>query len=370
MKHYLNKFENQTGYTNAVMGVGFKLPHVSLVESTNEVKYAPIFNPKYLYSDLSTSRVLDSSKTVIGIEVIPASHETDGKARYMSVKNMSKSTPEDGTISNSTDANIPSGSRNDYSRLDIQGLNVDIYQNCGYDLARDQEAITEDNPFGIINELSSHNQLSFTTDLDSLIADNNYPFFDGAYIYKYVSVSSATAVDETLPYPFNADGTKNHLYWNNGNGMAITDMDGFNKTAALINRIAVEGWQTGELNTNVSTVDHASAILNHPAAAACYRFNPVSSNTTHLWYLPSIGELGYLAANIVKINAKIDALPSGQGVKLDLSLDKFYIPTSNGSSIADDFIYLDYTKNSCALSAASGNAYSDNYRYVRAFIAI
>lgn len=72
MKHYLHKFADQAAYNTAKSGQDFYLPSVSLINSTRALIYDPevvawSFNPKYLYSDLSSSTTLDSSKTVIGV---------------------------------------------------------------------------------------------------------------------------------------------------------------------------------------------------------------------------------------------------------------------------------------------------------------
>lgn len=39
---YLSVFENEAAYTSAKAGSDFNLPHVSLVSSTNVVKFDPI----------------------------------------------------------------------------------------------------------------------------------------------------------------------------------------------------------------------------------------------------------------------------------------------------------------------------------------
>jgi len=305
MKHYLNKFANPAAYTTAKAGSSFYKPAVSLIDSSHDVMYDPVFyfNPRYLYSDLSTSKNLNSAKTVIGVEVVPANHTANGKARFVSVKNMSRSNPEAGSIETGNEdtnsaAMIPWGNWND----DIPGMTN--YSNAGYKLAADQEAVTEANPYGFINELDSSETTNIlVSDYDNGCQGNDYPFFDGAFL-PLNNTTSPVIGNKPLPYPFNADGTKNLLYWNNGVDtedssntvpMAIADMDGAGNTTTLIGRINVEGWQTGELNTTVENL--GEGIYNHPAAAACYRFNPASSNTAHQWYLPSAGELGYKKRN-------------------------------------------------------------------------
>jgi hypothetical protein len=322
MKHYLHKFTDQAAYNTAKSGQDFYLPSVSLINSTRALIYDPevvawSFNPRYLYSDMSASTTLDSSKTVIGVEVIPAGHLGSGSAaRFVSVKNMSRAEGEveNGSVAvgNSSEnpaAMIPWGNYND----DIEGMTN--YQNAGYKLDTDQEAITESNPYGIINELSESTDSYLATDFDNGLDGNVYPFFDGAFLPGY-STPSGSSVNISIPYPFNSDGTLNTLYSQNGNGMAVTDMAGAANTDILMARKTVT-WSTGDaLDTEVGDASEMSGKVNHPAAIACRRFNPASSNTSGQWYLPSAGELGYLFANIAKINTKIGALAEGQGVKL------------------------------------------------------
>lgn len=74
-------------------------------------------------------------------------------------------------------------------------------------------------------------------------------------------------------------------------------------------------WNVGELKINVGSIGSISTF-NHLAASSCYRFNAGVSSTSGKWYLPSMGELGYLLANINKINIKINALGSGMGVAI------------------------------------------------------
>lgn len=356
---YLRNFPDESAYLAAKAGSGFLLPSVSLIDNPFSIFYDPlfIFNPKYLYEDLSTSKELDSSKRVIGVEVIPGSHMADRKTRFVSVRNMSRTNPETGSVAvGNSDVNdaamIPWGNYND----PINGMTE--YEYSGYQLKQDESAITEENPFGVLNELSSEatqSGLYLATDYDNGIAGNEYPFFDGVYFPGFVTPSGSYSY-VSAPYPFNSDGKKNLLYQNNGEGMAITDLNGKTNTATLISRITEPDWNTGVLKTDVGNQEESGRSFNHPAAAACYRFNAGISSLSGQWYLPSMGELGYLWANINKINAKINALGTGMGVavgdpataygedssttglggwlwssSVDSSSDAWYLSTYNGN---------------------------------------
>lgn len=363
---YLRSFQDQAAYIAAKSSQDFYRPCVSLIKDGMSLMFDPIsaaytFNPRYLFNDLTTSTELVSGKTVIGVEVIPAAHMADHKSRYVSVRNMSRAAGEVevgsvavGNSSENPAAMIPWGNYND----DIEGITN--YQSAGYKLDTDQEAITESNPYGIINELSENTDSYLATDFDNGLDGNVYPFFDGAFLPGY-STPSGSSVNISIPYPFNSDGTLNTLYSQNGNGMVVTDMAGAANTDILMARKTVT-WSTGDaLDTEVGDASEMSGKVNHPAAIACRRFNPASSNTSGQWYLPSAGELGYLFANIAKINAKIDALPEGQGVKLGVlnsqsesvdSLGYWLWSSSEYDGSSAWYLYLNYgsldydTKNS------------------------
>jgi hypothetical protein len=379
MKHYLHKFTDQSAYNTAKSGQNFHLPSVSLINSTRALIYDPevvawSFNPKYLYSDLSSSTTLDSSKTVIGVEVIPAAHMADHKSRYVSVRNMSRAAGEveigSVAVGNSSDnpaAMIPWGNYNE----DISGMTN--YQSAGYRLDRSDSAVTTDNPYGLLNQLSSDTDSYLVTDFDKGVEGDNYPFFDGVYMPLNPTPSGATG-SQPIPYPFNADGTKNTLYWNNGAGMAVTDMDGAANTDILLSRKTVT-WSTGDaLDTEVGDATQMEGKINHPAAIACRRFNPANSNTAGQWYLPSAGELGYLFANIAKINTKIGALAEGQGVKLGVlnsqseSVDSLGDWLWSSSEYLGTYAWYLYLRYGYLGSDGKDNA-TQNYR-VRAFFSL
>ena len=369
MKH-LRKFQTQAAYNTAKSGSEFYRPCVSLAEGV--VYYDPVitayhFDPRYLYTDLTTSTTLDSSKEVLGVEVIPAAHTTNGKARFVSVKNMSKAQGEvetgsvaKGTSSDHGGNNIPWGNYNDQ----IQSLPGSTY--FARPLQRDDSAVTENNYYGLQEQLNTSEYGSMlVTDFDNGLQNNEYPFFDETYF----NINTASGMNQKLiPYPFNSDGTKNTLYWNNGEGLAITDMNGKENTAILVNRSEVT-YETGDaLNTSVGDGNQEGATINHPAAQACYRFHGGASSTAGQWYLPSLGELGYLFANIAKINAKIAALDSTKGVGIGC-LNSTEFPcydgeTANGlgnwlwsSSVCDD-------RGAWSLGTNSGGADS-NDRHLR-----
>lgn len=366
---YLRSFENQSAYTTAKGGKNFYRPCVSLIEDSMAIKFDPkpwVFEPQYLLWDgsaLSKAKTVGSGQTAIGVEVIPAAHMADGKSRWVSVKNMSKAAGEVETGSTATgndENNAAAGIRWGKTSDDVPGMTN--YSAAGKKLAVSQASSTAGNPFGIQEELANGNGQYLVTDYDNGIQDNMYPFFENAY---YVLDPVSGTQNNLLPYPFSFDGSKNSLYWGSGQaGTAISDMNGAANTAILVGRSP--SYSSGEaLNNEVSEI-------NHPAAVACHRFTAGVSSLAGEWYLPSAGELGYLWANVNKINAKIAAI-STDGVKIGVSNDESASVDSLGSrlwsssecngSIAwclgtnNGFLYDNY------------KGYSLTYLRVRAFLA-
>ena len=314
--NYFNQFATEAAYNSAAPSL--TLPGVSLVDGV-EVKYDQKFNfdPKYLYEDLTTSKVLNGSKRVIGIEVVPALHTPNKKARYMSIKNMSHVDPENGTSakgnaewdSENETGNpgtmIPWGNYNEPisdPRLPATG------ENYPKALDTDEEEITETNPGGLIDSLSSENTGYYIPgDTDELeFLGGEYPFEPaGRYLYNEEGYSVI------LPYPFLRTGRRNPKFAQSGTWMV--EMDGRVNTKALIDRLSGNSWKTGELDLEVGDGSQEGAVIKHPAAVACHRFNAGISGLSGKWYLPAMGELAYLWANIAKINEKLDAIKAADG---------------------------------------------------------
>ena len=108
---YLRSFENAAEYNAAKSGSDFYRPCVSLIESNMSVNYDPFMAMvgDYLYSDLSFSTDLDSSKTPIAICVAPKTHFKNRKARWMSLVNMSATDPENGTTATGNNSSTNPG---------------------------------------------------------------------------------------------------------------------------------------------------------------------------------------------------------------------------------------------------------------------
>ena len=242
MTKFITKFGTTSEYNSAKSN--FDLPHVSLTKDDMVVHYHPLVAKlcDYLYEDGSFGKK-DATKTAIGVCVIPGGVLPDGKARFMSLKGMSLTSPNEG----GEDTRIYWGG----NRSNIQSL------------TNFQTVVTGDT----------------TAEGTS----------SSGYVPKNGSYSGTSHIPSPIKY-FSA-------YSSSG---ATSDLDGKANTEKIlaVDNAASTAWQTAESITNDST-----ATL-HPAAQCCWRFNPGSTNQGD-WYLPSIGELAFIMPNFDKLNTAI-----------------------------------------------------------------
>ena len=255
MTEFITKFDTTAEYNSAKSN--FDLPNVALTTDNNIVHYHPI--PlvaklyDYLYEDGSFGKK-DATKTAIGVCVIPGGVLPDGKARFMSLKGMTPTSPNEG----GSDTNIHWG-----------GYESDISS-----LTNFQTVVTGD------------------TTAEDTSKKNGYVPKNGSYL-------------ETphIPSPIDCFSA----YSSTG---ATSDLDGKANTEKIlaVDNAASTDWQTASDITNKST----NAKL-HPAAQCCWRFNPGSTNQGD-WYLPSIGELAFIMPNFNDLQT---AISNVSGVQLN-----------------------------------------------------
>ena len=200
--------------------------------------------------------------TPVAVVVIPASHMSDGKCRGMSLCNMSYVTPDTGTIA--------------------------TYQNGGDDTT---------NGFNLIWGVYGTDVAGLTdyTTVETTQGTNNFGYlpndlFDGGYYSEASDMTKCVS-------PYNNDGSQNPAYLTAG--QALADMDGKTNTEMLVNLSAIKDTYSGGAFENLNA--------NYPAAFACHLFSTVGTDQGD-WYLPAIGELGYLYTRIKRINESLEAL--------------------------------------------------------------
>lgn len=105
-----------------------------------------------------------------------------------------------------------------------------------------------------------------------------------------------------IPSPYLEDGSRNPSYYSTDTSVnsrlsanCLSDFDGVGNTAVITAAATAQAdWKTS------STITNSHNIGYYPAACCCYRFNP-DGNTAGKWYLPAMGELGYMIVRFTEI---------------------------------------------------------------------
>lgn len=318
MGKFITNFDTVNAYNEAAPS--FDLPHVSLTKNDNIVHYHPISSlavGTYLYNNGTTGTTANSN--VVGVCVIPDGLLPDRKARFMSVKAITTastagSTSENGIIwsSNYSRTVLPK----QYTEVPCVGLN-------------------EDEGTGVIT-----NQVEHSNDNGYMPSDSeNGNFTALTNPYDSVTMFAYDDSDHHIPSPFMNNGAFNEnystLFTTGGTAInnALSDFDGFRNTQILIKDADVV------------------------AAKHCAIFNPGYREGE--WYLPAVGELGFIMPRFKVINSKLSALGTS-GVQLG---DVYYYWSST-----------EYVESGAwRVDAKGGNVgsdYKNNDDYVRAFLAL
>lgn len=263
----------------------------------------------YLFTDGSIGRNI-GNKTPVAIAVAPASHFADGKWRFMSLKSMSASSTS-GSTTNETMAG---------------GQNAKSYLPTKY--GDGAVTINEDGTYkGVVWRANLPSDKSgFTTEYAGL---------------KYKGANSGNH----CPSPFLSNGEKNNVYYTSGS-QCLYDTDGVGNTTAL--------------------KEFPACV----AAIACATFAPGIYDGQ--WYLPAMGELGYVMVQWSRIQAAIsNAVTTVPGCGCELSTTTDTNQNAQGNQLWSS---TETSNNAFAtIILADGrvhNAYKGSTHFVRAFVKI
>lgn len=193
-------------------------------------------------------------KTPIGICVVPTSHMADGKARFISLDWMSCSTPTTG--GQKEDNMYWGGYGNGTEAIDISAL-PNLYPPYA------EYCFASKTCFNLVQYQDSSNGLYYATN---------------SSMYR-------------LQPPFLPDGGINQSYRDSCGLLA--DFDGKGNTDKIIAEVTAS-WKTGAITNSIE-------LGNYPAACCCRRYKTTGTSAGN-WYLPTMGELGYLVYNAQMIN--------------------------------------------------------------------
>ena len=258
---YFRVFETESNYTDFVNGSDYVTPNLCVIRSTGGTKCKPYIPPPMpaaagdvAYWDGSKVKTTPLSSwntslgTPVGVVVVPEGFTPDGRARIISLKYVDAS----GNTSTS------------YKSMKWSNVSVDT------SLTNFTKVPTTDN----------NGSTSTGSNNAGYLPSDNFTgatsFVDPKAKYKQT--------DKLIPSPYlgdvpNPEYNKAISRYNN----ALSDFNGLSNTETLVGLGA-----------------------DYEAANAAYKYNDGASNLQ--WYLPAMGELGYLIPRFNEINSVITAL--------------------------------------------------------------
>lgn len=242
--------------------------------------------------------------TPVAVVVIPVSHMPDGKCRGMSLCNMSYVTPQTGTLGTGNGNAETNGTNLMWGKTeDVDGLtNYPTVKTTG-----------GTNGYGYFPSDLYKGMAKITfadDDTYDMTTQNSTDDKEAAWWRKIGDEDYTTGDEELVISPYASDGSQNPAYLTAG--QALADMDGKKNTEVLVNLSAIKGTYSGGAFENIEA--------NYPAAFACHLFSTVGTGQGD-WYLPAIGELGYLYTRIKRINESLAALGTSAVQLGDLTND-------------------------------------------------
>lgn len=281
----------------------------------------------------------------IGVVVVPGTHNVygDGSCGVISLKNMSYKTPQEGSnkynLYNNNDEDgvgirWGQGDMNTIPSLHNFTQICQVTQSLGESLG-DSEG----------NIVGQGNNVYIPSDFFS---KNGYqcPHDKNVYYNKYNSNSSGA------PSPYFTDDSRNPHYYQktppSSEDNALSDFNGRYNTQILCSlAITQEDWKT------------ASEIINDynngysPAACCCWRYHTNGTQEGD-WYLPSMGELGYIVARCTKVDEAISLILNNYGSNLG-------IPFINNDIVS----YCIYWSSSHGINSYARWINSNGYAYLQ-----
>ena len=276
-----------------------------------------------------------SKYSPVGVVVIPGSHNVygDGSCGVMSLKEMDYSTPDTGSTS--------------YKGICWGQYQLDISNMTNYT----QLCYVGSN--GTVNKTVQGVTTAAYLPSDKFTTVQN-PYDKDTYFHYNNSYYYA-------PSPYNEDDTRNPAYYQtsspSSSNNAMSDFDGVGNTTKLINSATAQSdWKTA------STITNGEGSGYSPAACCCWRYHTEGTKQGD-WYLPAMGELGYIMPKFNKIQEAILTLTNAYGSSVGVRVFGGYYWSSSeySSGTARDVFTVD---GNVYLYNKGGNA------YVRAFLRV
>ena len=243
--------------------------------------------------------------TPIGVEVIPAEHNVygTGQSGVMSLAEMNCNTPDTGS---------------------------DEYQEIYFSNTIENTQIPNLNLMPTIDLSTGESNGSYGYGVFPSDAFSNLKIDDvSGYHSSYTSYRRA-------PSPYLKNGDRNDVYYSDvygaggANCNAFSDFNGYeNSETFYLMATAQYNWKTD------STITNSSANGYFPSLCCCWRFHTSGTNK-YQWYLPAMGELGYMMNRVVAINETINNIKSvyTSVIAVDININGSYWASTQHSSSA------------------------------------
>ncbi len=331
MSTYYHKFNTKEAEDQAAQQNGISSPYISIVDSPKSVNFGYKKGNVALGNFLHIDGTINSvpKDDIIGVCVIASNFLPDGKARFVSLKAID-GTPEGkfdgekyiywGTENN---ANYTGEYYPAYSNSSLVVQNDKAYDRVPIDTNMDGALDMFDQEYGQLPIGKSSNPGS------GWIANTK----DSGTYYR------GTTVTNKIPSPYGSNGSLNPNYMFKGSVMGSRNC--FQDIY-------------GDRNTEILVKHYQPCV----PALYCRRFSPGYKNNK--WYLPSVGELGFIPPRFDFIVSKMEAAINAGSSGVVLS-DSDYWSSSEWDS-----------ENAWLVDMSGGyvNYYTkDNSYYVRAFLA-
>ena len=253
-------------------------------KTTNELCIIPS-------NEITTETYPISNYSPVGVVVVPGTHNVygDGSCAVISPKYMNYVNPDNGSYYESAN----------YVKVSCETFktNDKLYNCIGF--------VGKENEFNkyVIGTNSIGNLPIQDTEGNGMVALNGYhnPFDTDTYYscrnYYYDNIHY------NIPSPYNDDDTRNPAYYQTDSPRsttnAMSDFDGVGNTQKMIAcATAQSDWKTANSITNSSNGAY------YPAACCCWRYHTDGTKQGD-WYLPAIGELGYMMPKLRDIETSI-----------------------------------------------------------------
>ena len=277
------------------------------------------------------------SYTPIGVVVVPASHNvySDGSCGVMSLKFMNCSTPATGGTS---EQNMYWG---------IYGTDISTLPNL--------------NQAPIVGTDSNVGDASST-----VAGESNYTYLPSD---KFSAVQCPHDTDayycnsngsyDQAPSPYLTDGSRNPAYYQttspSSSNNCLADFDGRGNTDKIITQRGNKDYTSWKPTYNIQT--------DYPAASCCDMFYTEGTQQGD-WYLPAMGELGYIMPPFNKISEAITKMRNAYGSSVGAVLSASYYYWSS-SEYSSDYARRVYTYDGSVEYGGKGSN-----GYVRAFLKV